>query len=63
MEYFLTRCVPVLLDDSDSIGSRNVFDDDGGSLPDSMNVSDEVIRDIVNVLVMFFWNDQCVPLV
>jgi hypothetical protein len=58
-----SRRVPVLLDDGDSVGFRGVLDGDRGSLHDFVDLSNEVVGDVVNGLVMLLWNDECVPFV
>ena len=63
VENFLPCRVSVLLDDGDSVGFRGVLDGDGGSLDESVDVSNEVIGNVVNSLIMLSGNDERVPLV
>lgn len=57
----MSRGVPVLLDDGDSIGISGFFDGDGGLLCDFVDVSDEVVGDFINGFVVLFWDNKSMP--
>ena len=63
VENLLSRRVPVLLDDGDSVGFRGVLNGDGGSLDDIVDVGDEVVGHVVNSLIMLSGNDERMSLV
>src|SRR3990172_1792360 len=63
VENLLSRRVPVLLDDGDSVGFRGVLNGDGGSLDDIVDVGDEVVGHVVNSLIMLSGNNERMSLV
>ena len=63
VEDFLSRRVPVLLDDCDAVGFHDIFHHDSYSLDDSVDVGVEVVGHVINGLIMLSGNDKCVTLV
>ncbi len=63
VEDFLSRGVPVLLDDGDAVGFRRCFHGDRKALDEFVDVGDEVVGYVIDSFVMHFWDDECVTFV
>ena len=61
VEYVLVSSLAVLLDDADSVSFRSLFDGDGDSFDDSVELSEEFLWNLKNGFVMFLRYNESVP--